>query len=246
MAMSQRESISPASPGSYSALGCLSCGTLENINGRRYCSVICRQRLRRQLNARTGLLKALNTRYATFYFTRSMINLDLLPYDSEDLFSFILPRSQKNQPVEDYIRLTNRLGTLWWAERKRTNKRYMAARTVFDHAGRNYYASENVVPLEFRKPARIQKPLVHLKLSRPDLQHPRLKERIRQAYRRQALKHHPDRGGQAEDFRRIHNAYQQLLDWARHPVFVKRRGFPDKWFYEGRYNRWVQPTPKWK
>jgi hypothetical protein len=24
---------------------------------------------------------------------------------------------------------------------------------------------------------------------------------------------------------------------------VKRRGFPDKWFYDGRQNRWVQPTP---
>lgn len=246
MFMSQYPNIPLSSSKNSSVVGCLACGTVENINGRRYCSVVCRQRLHRQLNARTGLLKALNTRFATFYFTRSLITLDLLPNDSEDLFSFILPRSQKNRPVEDFVRLTNRLGSLWWTERNRTNKRYIASRTVFEHAGKNHRALDKVKPLEFVKPARIKKPLIHLRLTRPDLQRPRLEERIRQAFRRQAMRHHPDRGGEAEDFRRIHQAYQQLLGWARHPTFVKRRGFPDKWFYEGRYNRWVQPTPPWK
>ena len=48
---------------------CLSCGTTENMGTRKYCSVVCRKKLRYQLNVRTGLLKALNARYATFYFT---------------------------------------------------------------------------------------------------------------------------------------------------------------------------------
>ncbi len=52
---------------------CLSCGTSENMGRRRYCSVECRQRLRHQLNVRTGLLRVLNTRYATFYFTEEML-----------------------------------------------------------------------------------------------------------------------------------------------------------------------------
>ena len=43
---------------------CLSCGASENLGRRRYCSISCRQRLRQKLNVRTGLLRALNTRYA--------------------------------------------------------------------------------------------------------------------------------------------------------------------------------------
>mgnify|MGYP002063947042 CR=1 FL=1 len=27
------------------------------------------------------------------------------------------------------------------------------------------------------------------------------------------------------------------------PSFTRRRGFPDKWFYDGETNRWVQPVP---
>ena len=42
---------------------------------RKYCSIECRQRLRYNLNLRTGLLRALNTRYATFYFTEAKATL---------------------------------------------------------------------------------------------------------------------------------------------------------------------------
>jgi len=59
---------------------CLSCGTTRNMARRKYCSLECRQRLRYNLNLRTGLLKALQTRYATFYFTDFKIILDVLPY----------------------------------------------------------------------------------------------------------------------------------------------------------------------
>ncbi|MEJ2729640.1 MAG: hypothetical protein P8185_14230 [Deltaproteobacteria bacterium] len=61
---------------------CLSCGTDENMGRRKYCSIECRQKLRYCLNMRTGLLKALNTKFATFYFTPSLIFLDVLPYGS--------------------------------------------------------------------------------------------------------------------------------------------------------------------
>ena len=58
---------------------CLSCGCTENMGTRKYCSVACRKNLRHQLNIRTGLLKALNTRYATFYFTEALLIMDVLP-----------------------------------------------------------------------------------------------------------------------------------------------------------------------
>ena len=81
---------------------CLSCGTTENMRRRKYCSVECRQQLRYHLNLRTGLLRALNTRYATFYFTEAVIILDVLPYGSAELFSYIFPRSTHGKPVDDF------------------------------------------------------------------------------------------------------------------------------------------------
>jgi hypothetical protein len=41
---------------------------------------------------------------------------------------------------------------------------------------------------------------------------------------------------------KIHRAYEELIQWADNPSFFTRRGFPDKWFYDGDKNRWVQPT----
>ena len=56
-------------------------------------------------------------------------------------------------------------------------------------------------------------------------------------------KHHPDLGGETDTFRKIHQAYLDLVQWAENPSYMKRRGFPDKWFYDGNKNKWVQPTP---
>ncbi len=85
--------------------------------------------------------------------------------------------------------------------------------------------------------------LIRLKLGKSVLNSPELFRVIKTAYRQQALKHHPDRGGDADSFRKIHQAYEELLNWAENPSFVRRRGFPDKWFYDSTTNRWVQPTP---
>jgi len=90
---------------------CLSCGTTENLGRRRYCSIDCRQKLRYTLDLRTGLLKTLNTRYATFYFTDVMIIMDVLPYYSKEIFSFIYPRIdgglKKNEQIETILPLVS-------------------------------------------------------------------------------------------------------------------------------------------
>jgi hypothetical protein len=57
------------------------------------------------------------------------------------------------------------------------------------------------------------------------------------------MRHHPDLGGDAAGFRKLHDAYKQILKWSDNPVFISRRGFPDKWFYDGSAVRWVQPAP---
>ena len=222
---------------------CLSCGTSENMDRRRYCSVECRQQLRYHLNLRTGLLRALNTRYATFYFTQAIIILDVLPYGSAELFSYILPRTPGRKPVDDFCNLSNILGNAWWAERNRTNKRYLATRFLLEKAKNKTVDPLSIKPVEVREPVKLKKSLMFLKLNKSDLNSPGLHRKIKSAYRKQAMRHHPDLGGDAAVFRKLHDAYEQIIKWSEHPVFIRRRGFPDKWFYDGGTVRWVQPAP---
>jgi hypothetical protein len=224
---------------------CLSCGTTENMSRRKYCSIECRQRLRRNLNLRTGLLRALNTRYATFYFTGTLIILDVLPYGSNELFSYIFPRTQGLKPVEDFCTMSNILGNAWWAERNRTNKRYLATRFVLEKANSKNAHSAHIKPVEVREPAQVKKSLAFLRLNKTDLNSPKLQRKIKSAFRKQAMIHHPDLGGDAAIFRKLHEAYEQIIKWSENPVFIRRRGFPDKWFYDGTTTRWVQPAPAW-
>ena len=224
---------------------CLSCGTSENMSRRKYCSIECRQNLRYHLNLRTGLLRALNTRYATFYFTQAIIIMDVLPYGSTELYSYIFPRSSGGKPVKDFCTMSNILGNAWWAERNRTNKRYLATQFILEKAKSKNANSENIRPVEVKEPARLAKSLTFLRLNKADLNSPQLQRKIKSAYRKQAMRHHPDLGGDAAVFRKLHEAYEQILKWSDNPVFVSRRGFPDKWFYDGGTNRWVQPAPRW-
>ena len=216
---------------------CLSCGTTENMKRRRYCSVECRQRLRHQLNVRTGLLCALNTRYATFYFTDELLVLDILPNHVIQIFSYLYPRTPGSKPVDDFAKMANQLGNAWWDEVKRTSKRYLASQHVLDCADRNHEKIESIRPVETRKPTQIGRSILHLKLGRSQLERPGLMQVIKKAYRNQAMKHHPDLGGDSESFRKVHEAYVNLIRWAEKPTFINRRGFPDKWFYEGSRNR---------
>jgi len=222
---------------------CLSCGTDENLGRRRYCSIVCRQKLRYTLDLRTGFLKALNTRYATFYFTDMMIVMDVLPYNSKEIFSFIYPRSTGKKPAEDYCIMSEILGNTWWAEKKRTNRNYIATRFLLEKARRNDPAFCSVMPPEIKIPSVKKASLMHLKLGKSDLNSPELEKTIKSAFRLQVKKHHPDLGGDTDTFRRIHQAYLELISWAENPSYLKRRGFPDKWFYDSNKNKWLQPAP---
>lgn len=224
---------------------CLSCGTSKDLGTRKYCSVDCRKKLRHQLNIRTGLLKALNTHYATFYFTEVLLILDVLPLDSTKIHSFVYPRTPHKKPVEDYGDLCNLLGDAWWGEMRRTNRGYLASKHVLNQSVRKYGESASIHPQVVKIPAIKggSSPLLFLKLERQDLQTKGFEKVIKSAYRRQARRAHPDVGGDEKAFRRIHQAYTALMAWADEPSFLKRNGFPDKWFYDGTKNRWVQPTP---
>ena len=169
--------------------------------------------------------------------------MDLLPFNSKEIYSFIFPRSGNNKPVDDFSKMANLLGNAWWTERKKTNRKYLASRHVLEKANRKNAQTDSVKPLEMKIPAVKGKSLINLKIGRSELNTPQLQKLIKNAYRTQAKKHHPDLGGNAAAFRKIHQAYEELVSWAESPSFVERHGFPDKWFYDSDRNRWVQPTP---
>jgi len=237
--------MSSTSPNKKNAriTGCLSCGTKVNLNGRRYCSFSCRQRLQRRLYQHTGLLNALNARYATFYFTDSLIILDVIVSDSDRIFSYIHSRSKKRPPADDFVRMANRLSRDWWQERDRTQRRYLATRRLLEMAVSNKNKPAAVAAPSLKTPVLRKEFLIRLDLTREDLISPDVLSKIKSAFRRQAMNAHPDRGGSARSFHKIHEAYKELVTWADHPVFNRRQGFPDKWFYTGATNRWLQPTP---
>ena len=234
-----RPSISVVAP--ETGRRCLSCGDVLTIRRRRYCSAPCQQQLLASLNRRTGLLRALSTRYATFYFTDFAVIMDILLYGTGQIHSYLLPRASGGKPVEDFCRLSNLLGKLWWDEKHRSHKRYLASRQVLQRARKSDAPLNSVLPAVFVVPSVKASSLVRLQLVSADLSPTNLESKIKSAYRRQALKHHPDLGGNRETFIKIQEAYEKLTEWARRPTFIHRKGFPDKWLYEGARNRWIKP-----
>ena len=221
---------------------CLSCGTTENMRNRRYCSLQCRQHLRQKLTTRSGLLTAIHARFATFYFTDDLIVMDVMVHDARDVFRFSALRTKGNRPSDDFGKMANRLGEAWWAEEKRTKKKYMASRKLLEMAERHETSEGLVRPRLIRVATVRSESLQYLGISKAELGSRELPKLIKNAYRRQVKVHHPDAGGQASTFRKLHDAYQDLLRWAHNPVFSRRRGFPDKWYYDGANQKWIQPV----
>ena len=225
---------------------CFSCGTAENMKNRKYCSIRCRQNLRQKLNTRSGLLQVLNTRYATFYFSDTSIIMDVLPRGHKEIFRYTQTRTLGLKPADDFSQMTNMLGNAWWEEEKRTNKKYLASRQVLALATRHNVSLLSVRPSVIKVPTVKTESLQCLQIDKADLRSADLRRIIKNAYRSQAKVHHPDSGGHAVGFRKLHDAYKELLHWAENPSFICRRGFSDKWFYDGDNKKWVQPMPAGK
>jgi hypothetical protein len=220
---------------------CLSCGGELPPRHRRYCANACRQQLLATLNRRTGLLRALSTRYATFYFTDFVIVMDLITYGNEQIYSYMLPRSLGRKPVDDFCDLSNMLGTRWWDERNRTKKRYVASQHVLDQASKACKSPQAVIPSTLAVPSVGVRHLMTLEIGTEELTPSNMENSIKRAYRSQVKRHHPDLGGSAQAFLKIQEAYERLIHWTKNPTYIRRSGFPDKWLYEGANNRWLQP-----
>lgn len=231
--------------GAYPEYYCLSCGSTENIGRRRYCSKTCRLDLLWRLRILATLLRALRTREATFSFTESSLTVDIRTCDSKKAYRFEYARKKKRKPALDLYEMTDELGGLWWEREKITGKRYRASQFLLERAVRKNVSAEEVMPQRIKRPLRIGKSLTCLRLESTDLYSENAREAVKAAYRREALKHHPDRGGTSSSFRRVNNAYQELLSWLENPELRVRLGVPDKWYFDGQ--RWKSPLQvRWR
>lgn len=218
---------------------CLACGTTEHLGRRRYCSTECRMGLVRRLDILKSLLRALRTRYATFSFTESSLVLELLTCDSKKAYRFLYERQDGRKPAQDLRDMTDALGNIWWDNKRRTGKRYRASQHVLEKAIKNDIPSDSVIPLEINSPLQVGRFLKCLKLTHADLNSGSARETVKSAYRKEALRYHPDRGGTSGAFRKVNQAYQEVINWLKTPVLRKRRGLPGKWCFDG--TRWITP-----
>lgn len=202
--------------------------------------------MRQKLTTRSGLLEALNARHATFYFTEDQIVMDVGVRDVREVFRYTATRTKGGRPADDFGKMANRLGEIWWAEEGRTKKKYMATRKLLEMAEKHDVSEGLVRPRLIRVATVKPESLQCLGIGKADLGSRELVKLIKNAYRRQVKIHHPDAGGEATTFRKIHDAYKDLLRWADCPTFIRRRGFIDKWYYDGANQKWVQPVPRKK
>jgi hypothetical protein len=65
--------------------------------------------------------------------------------------------------------------------------------------------------------------------------------KIKASYKKLAKIYHPDVGGDAEKFKRLNEAHQQMLLWAENPQYTSRKALVDCWSYDAYTNRWSPP-----
>ena len=196
-----------------------------------------------KLNLAVGLLKTLNARFATFSFTDTMLYLHVLSFRTEDVFSYVYERDSQRMPAEDLWDMINELGGIWHTQRRRTGKRHVATRHVMERAKRNEVSPEAIKPLDERRPAVRRRSLRCFKMRPSDLTVPDATQSLKSAYRREVKIHHPDRGGDAAVFRRIHEAHKELAEWIRNPRYKTLRGVPHGWSYDSeRERKWLPPA----
>lgn len=234
----------PVPTGNGSKRRCLSCGASGLSAGRRYCSKDCRRQMVWVLSLSTGLLRAFNARYAAFSFDKGHVMLDVLPVWSKEISRFLYRRTLGKRPAEDLKNMILRSGGEWYEMiQSRTSRSYASLCLL----NKNHDCTVDPGSV---KPDRRVRP----RLSRKERLYIRLLElkaeellldghiaRIKGSYRKLAKLYHPDMGGDAQKFRQINEAHEQMLLWAKSPQFTMKKSLVDCWSYDGSTNRWSPP-----
>ena len=195
------------------------------------------------LSLSKGLLKAFNARYAAFSFTNEYVLLDILPVWSSEISRFFRRRGEK-KPAQDLKSLILHSGAEWYRIIDNRNSRSYATLSLLNKNCTKRIAPDSIKPAGKIKPRltkgeRQSLKLLELKLEELFSDGHILK--IKSAYKKLAKVHHPDVGGDAEKFKKLNEAHQQMLLWAEKPHFTLRKALIGCWSYDGVTNEWSPP-----
>ena len=211
---------------------------------RRYCSAECRQQVHWVLSLSKGLLRTLNARYAAFSFSRDHVILDVLPVWSKGISRFIGQRTPGKKPAEDLKRLILEAGREWHHLVNNNTSRSYASLSLLEKSHQKDINPDSIKPSR-RDRVRLSKYekdcLKILKLERDDLSSQDYLGTIKSAYKKMAKLHHPDMGGDAEKFKQLKKAHDQMLLWTENPQYTSRKALEDCWSYDGYTCRWSPP-----
>jgi len=129
----------------------------------------------------------------------------------------------------------------WYNKNEQTNCRALASVHILEKGQKGVVSRDLVKPVAKKSKSGIKRQLKSLKLSIGDMDSERSMEKVKTAYRREAMRTHPDVGGDGEKFKIVSESYQELIQWLKSPVFIIGRGVPNKWSYDGTSYRWRTP-----
>jgi len=221
---------------------CQCCGIPLDKGRKKYCSSSCKEDFVFRLKWFNNLLRAVNAKYATFFFNEQILGLNILPYDSENVYSFFYNRTPGKRPIYDMEKMLFLLGEIWWEKLKNYGNRDAACRGVLKQGKTHIFNKNLLIPKEKISVAGISKHLSCLKINRIELiasEDPY--EFVKGAFRRNILKHHPDMGGDERTFIKIYNSYQNIINWLKHPRYTSTRGVPGQWCFEAGKSNWYAP-----
>jgi hypothetical protein len=224
---------------------CLSCGTERMKAGRRYCSKECRQQMLWVLSLSKGLLKVFNARYAAFSFNSTHVVLDVLPVWAKEVSRFLYKRTDGKKPAQDLKSLILQSGAEWYHIISNRNSKSYATLLLLSKNNYGRIAPECIKPNRKVKPRlskRERESIKILQLKMEELLSVGHVAKIRSVYKKLAKIYHPDVGGDAEKFKRLNEAHQQMLQWAEKPHFTSTKALMDCWSYDGLTNRWTPPS----
>lgn len=241
--MQKLDLIKKASPGKK-IKKCLACGRTDLGTRRRYCSLDCRDQLMWVLSLSNGLLSSFSARYASFSFSKKHVILDILPVWTDEISRFSHKRTFGKKPAKDLKNLILDSGKEWYAIIGNNKSRSYASLALLNKNCDKAISVKSIKP-DNKKKLRIskeeRKSLKHLRLKLEELVPGEKSSKIKSAYKKMAKVHHPDMGGDAEEFKKVKDAHEQMLVWAKNPQYSSRKALIDCWSYDAYTNKWAPP-----
>ena len=196
------------------------------------------------LSLSKGLLRAFNARYAAFSFISQYVLLDVLPVWSRAISRFTLKRTSGKKPAEDLKRLILKSGGEWYRIIENRNSGSYASLFLLNKNHDEEVSPASIKPNQELRPrltGNERESLKFLDLKLDELFSAGHVSKIKSAYKKLAKIHHPDVGGDAEKFKKLNEAHQQMLIWAENPQYTSKRALDECWSYDGSRNRWSPP-----